>query len=162
MIIKRQKTYSFLSGLFKSNKTKTEQARINEIESRLPKEEYNKLKSLEEELDKIYPGLGDGDEYASYYTLLRKDEITPETKIIPVVESPQGRIDFSYDTEKKTWIDNNRNGKPVSFQQVKQGILKEFKNDEIDWTKNRYWEDDENDKVINYLRNSQKLIQNRL
>ena len=141
------------------NKT-DEKSRIVAIESRLPAE-YRKLKDLNSELDKIHPRLGDWDEYASFY-LLNNDDINPEDKIIPVITSPQGRLNFSYDTEKKCWLDNNQGGKRVPFQQVKSNILKEYREDEDDWNKNRYWEDDQNEKVLGYLQNSQKLIKSRL
>lgn len=136
-----------------------EKSRIALIESHLPAG-YRKLKDLDSELSKIHPGLGDQDEYASFYLL--NEDINPEEKIIPVITSPQGRISFSYDTERKCWIDNNQGGKRVPFSQIKSGILKEYKFDEDDWNKNRYWEDDENERVLEYLRDSQKLIKTRL
>lgn len=181
MIIKR-KNFSFRDFLDRANKWanpnyKTEKEvreerrlknksqdtnRIATIESRLPAE-YKKLKDLDLELSKFHPKLGDWDEYAGIsLSPLHDDEIRPEDKIIPVIHTYQYRTDFSYDTEKKCWVDNNQGGKRVPFSQVKAALLKEYKDDEDDWNKNRYWEDDENERVLGYLRESQKIIKTRL
>ena len=181
MIVKR-KLFSFRDFLNRANKwanpnyktekevleerrlkNKSQEAnRIAAIESRLPAE-YKKLKDLDSELSKIHPKLGDWDEYASIHlSPLHDDEINPEDKVIPVIHTYQYRTDFSYDTENKCWIDNNQGGKRVPFSQVKAALLKEYRDDEEDWNKNRYWTDDENEKVLSYLRNSQKTIKSRI
>lgn len=182
MIILRNKNFSFRDFLDRMNKKvdpnyKTqkevleerrlknrtdEKSRIASIESRLPAE-YRKLKDLDSELSKIHPKLGDWDEYAGIsLSPLYDDGIHSEDKIIPIIHTYQYRTDFSYDTEKKCWIDNNQGGKRVPFSQIKAALLKEYKDDEDDWNKNRYWENDENEKVLGYLRDSQKLIKTRL
>jgi len=186
MIILRQKQYNFRSFVDKISKSlipgyKTEEERHaewraedkrkreeeekrtqEEIESKLPPE-YKRLKALEPELSKIYPGVGDGDEYANYY--LSPYYTGPGE--IRVLYSPQSQyLDFSYNTELKCWIDNNQKGRRVTFPQIKKAILDFYIESEKDWIKNRHFDTDNytdgSDEIIEYLGKAKKLIQTRL
>ena len=175
MILPRQKIYSFGSFLSKINKTLTPKYKIKEeeerkaaeeIESKLPPE-YKKVKALEDELGKIYPGLGDGDEYMNVSTNPYIEDSEPDI-IQMVIYTPQ-RLQYNYDTKNKCWIDEGfdayvarKSGRRVTFSQIKKALLDEVNDDINDWKKNLYWEDDENEKVIAFLEEEKKLIQTRL
>lgn len=175
MILPRQKIYSFGSFLSKINKTLTPKSKIKEeeerkaaeeIESKLPPE-YKKVKALETELGKIYPGLGDGDEYMNVSTNPYIEDSDPDI-IQMVIYTPQ-RLQYNYDTKNKCWTDEGsdayearKNGRRVTFSQIKKALLDEVNYDINDWKKNLYWEDDENEEVIAFLEKEKKLIQTRL
>jgi hypothetical protein len=189
MIILRQKQYGFKSFIEKVNKvlipgSKTyeeaegwwaeenrarkerERKETEEMESKLPLE-YKRFKALKLEISKIYPGLGDGDEYMCVRTYPHFDESNPNI-IQQVIYTPQ-RLSFSYDTKNKCWIDEGfeayearKNGRRVMFSQIKKALLDEVNYDISDWKKNLYWEDDENEEVITFLEKEKKLIQTKL
>lgn len=190
MIILRQKEFGFRSFLEKVNKAlvpgyKTEEERHaewraedkrrreeeerraqKEIESKLPPE-YKKVKALEDELGKIYPGLGDGDEYMCVRVNPYIEDSEPDI-IQMVIYTPQ-RLQYNYDTRNKCWTDEGfeaysarKNGRRVTFSQIKKALLDEVNYDINDWKKNLYWEDDENEEVIAFLEKEKKLIQTRI
>ena len=143
----------------KRKKEEEERRTQEEIESKLPAE-YKKVKAIEEELNKMDPNLGDGDEYMHVDTFaVYVDDKNPNI-FRYVISTPQ-RLSFDYDTANKCWIDNET-GRRVTFSQIKKALLDEVNDDINDWKKNLYWEDDENMKVIAFLEKEKKLIQTRL
>lgn len=161
MIILRQKKFGLFSKLLGSRKNSHSYDNIPNLvdESKLPPE-YKKVKAVEEELKKIDPNLGDGDEYMHVDTFSAYiDDENPDI-FRYVISTPQ-RLSFDYDTKNRCWIDNDT-GKRITFSQIKKALLDEVNWDIKDWKENQYWENDENEKVITFLEKEKKLIQTRL
>ena len=130
----------------------------NQIKSKFPKEFWDFRNSIKKEgLDGSGADLpGDGDEYAlvSFEDIKNIKSGLESGKRFPIYRNSAQRGGVDYDPISKKFIDSDT-GKVIS--NLKKHTKDFFINDLSNWEKERYWDDEDNEKVINFLKRAKRL-----
>lgn len=149
---------SLIINNYKLNQKLQEEKNIeSQLRNRLPKEFWDFRDSvIKNGLSNSTDLSGDGDEYAvvSFEDMKNIKSGLDSGKRFPIYRNSiqWGRVE--YDPISKKFIDSDTGKIIPNLKKHTKNIFNTYLKD---WEKGRYWEDDENEKVINHLKKANKL-----